>query len=400
MSKFINYFLFLSIFSTLLVASNLKVDINRVLDEFNIPNTAANRDLIATLQDEITSSDIDSFIDIVGSKYYHVSMIKSELDAINAPEFLLFLAMTESRLLNSATSAKKAGGMWQFMPRTARVFGLRIDEYVDERRDPFASTDAAFRYLNSLQSMFDKWYISIMAYNCGQGCMRKAIRTANSNDLSALFEPGTLPKETRFFLRKIIKHFMIAQNSQIRELLDSSKKQLKLSKIAVKSGTKLSDVSKSIDISISDMKYYNPHIKKNISPKNSTQYYFYIPSSKVETYIASLSQDEKREVIRVTEYRTHTVKQGETITEIAKSWDISMIDLVRENELTSSQLTPDQKIQIPIKKVELDTKKYEVQKGDTLIGISNKFNVNLNLLLATNNIKSSKIIVGDVIVIP
>ena len=77
-----------------------------------------------------------------------------------------------------------------------------------------------------------------------------------------------------------------------------------------------------------------------------------------------------------------------------------MIDLVRENELTSSQLTPDQKIQIPIKKVELDTKKYEVQKGDTLIGISNKFSVNLNLLLATNNIKSSKIIVGDVIVIP
>ena len=93
-------------------------------------------------------------------------MVKKELEKIDAPEFLLYLAMVESKFLNRATSSKKASGMWQFMPGTAKSFGLNVNAQIDERRDPFLSTDTAFKYLDFLNESFeDKWYISLMAYN-------------------------------------------------------------------------------------------------------------------------------------------------------------------------------------------------------------------------------------------
>ncbi|MCI6988733.1 MAG: transglycosylase SLT domain-containing protein [Campylobacter sp.] len=349
MTNILRYLLTLCLFAGVMFADSISKE---VLKEFDIKHSESNLKTIKTIKNSIDEKDIASFKDMVDNRSFHINMILDEIEAIDAPEFLLYLAMTESRLKNSVTSHKKAAGMWQIMPKTAKVFGLTVNEYIDERRDPFASTDAAFRYIDYLKNgySFDKWYISLMAYNCGQGCINKAIKNTGSDDLSSLLASPHVPKETKNFIKNIIKLSIISKENDMINSENLQKNRMKFAKISVNSGTKLSDVSKNIGVNLEDMKKYNLHITKGVVPNGEGNYYFYIPQNKLNAYAKSLN------------FKKHTV--------------------VAKDELSNT------------------LRKYKVQKGDTLHGISAKFNVELKEIVSTNDLKSSKIKVGEVIVIP
>jgi len=257
-----------------------------ILNQFGIENNESSKNVVAGIFRAINAGDRKQFKHIVTSQSHNAYLVKSEVDNIEAPEFLLYLAMVESHLKNTVTSGASAGGMWQLMPATAKNFGLRVDSAVDERRDPAASTDAAFSYILHLKQNFGKWYLALMAYNCGDQKLKNAIAATGSDDLDRLLKSPALPNETKNFIKRIIKYAYIAQNENMRKILLFESEPWGLKRIAVAPGTKLSAVAKQIGISPSQMQDYNAHIKNGISPLNG-KYFFYIPQSKYAEFVVN-----------------------------------------------------------------------------------------------------------------
>ena len=146
------------------------------------------------------------FFKTMNDAYIFIPIVKKIISDAGIPSEILYLAMAESNFLTQAYSNKSASGMWQFMPYTGRVYGLKVDEYVDERRDLVKSTKAAAAYLTALHKEFGKWYLAAIAYNCGEGRLKKAIRRAGTDDLEVLLNPKKryIPRESRDYIRKII----------------------------------------------------------------------------------------------------------------------------------------------------------------------------------------------------
>ncbi|MDA3062487.1 MULTISPECIES: lytic transglycosylase domain-containing protein [unclassified Campylobacter] len=263
-----------------------RVNHDYIMNEFGIENNLSSQKVVADIYRSIDSSDKKLFKDIITSQAHNAFLVKTEIESIEAPEFLLYLAMVESHLKNTVTSHAKAGGMWQLMPTTAKNFGLRIDTHVDERRDPAASTDAAFSYILHLRQNFGKWYTALMAYNCGEGCMNRAIKAAGNDDLGTLLSSNAVPKETKNFIKRIIKFAYIAQSDSMQKVLRFENEPWALKRIAVAPGTKLSAIAKQIGISQTQMNSYNAHITNGVSPSNG-KYFFYIPESKYTEFVLS-----------------------------------------------------------------------------------------------------------------
>ncbi|MBP5779461.1 MAG: LysM peptidoglycan-binding domain-containing protein [Campylobacter sp.] len=399
----LKYLLFMILTACFAVANPIISNINheKVLKDFEIENNLTNKMLVYSIYKDIPKQDRDLFRHIIKTKTHHAHLIKSELDELEAPEFLLYLAMIESHLSNKATSGAKAAGIWQFMPTTARNFGLRVDKFVDERRDPRASTEAAFAYLAFLKKNMGKWYLALMAYNCGEGRLKKAIAKTGSDDLEALMSSGNLPKETKGFIKKIIRYSYIATSSDVRKMLEFENKPMAFKRISVSPGTKLSSVAKSIGISVADLTNYNAHIKQGGAPLNG-RYYFYIPEKKYSLFVANFNAKGKQKLSVPNEnYQNYTVSAGDSLSSIAKQTGVSIKDLKIANNLKTDKILLNQTIKIPSSNVAtLNVKKYIVKNGDTLAGISKMFSVNINDLVAINDIKDGKIVVGDNIDIP
>lgn len=146
-------------------------------------------------------------------RFYKRSLIRGEeilpmlqglLIEDGVSDLFIYLSMIESGFSTDVVSPKKAVGLWQFMPKTARQYNLTVCSTYDERCDTVSATSAAIRYLNKLHKQFGKWYLAAMAYNCGEGCVSRAIKKAGTDDLTILTDDYLkyLPKETRDYIKK------------------------------------------------------------------------------------------------------------------------------------------------------------------------------------------------------
>jgi soluble lytic murein transglycosylase-like protein len=140
------------------------------------------------------------------------ALIEEELQAQGVPVELRYLALVESGFNPAARSRAGAVGLFQIMPATARQLGLRVDGRVDERTDPRASTRAGVAYLRRMAERFGSWHLAMAAYNCGPGCVAKAIEKTGSSDYWTLCAAGALPRETRDYVPKIIAAARIGQS--------------------------------------------------------------------------------------------------------------------------------------------------------------------------------------------
>lgn len=367
--------------------------LKEILKEFNIKNTKENMQILSDIKDSITSKDLRDFKKIVTDNPENVSIIKDELDNIDAPYFLLYLAMVESKFFNKATSNMRAGGMWQFMPSTARAFGLKVDKHVDERRDPFASTDTAFKYLDFLNEQFDKWYLSLMAYNCGDGCIRKVLKESEDDDLSVILSSSKTPKETKNFIKRIIKYSIISKREDSKQIFANLKTKYKLEKIVVKPGTKLSDISNSINLDIDIMQKYNLHIKNGEAPKGKDAYYFYIPENKLELYALNYIGDM---IKNSNKYSIYKVTKNDTLSQIASRLNITIAEIKYMNNLKDNKILANQELKVPIN---AKIKASKTKKVDTLIALADKTSIKEEVGMQ-NSIKDEILVAGDEIVTP
>ncbi len=342
------------------------------------------------------------FFKAMDEAFIYIPTIKNILAEYEIPPEFLYLAMAESNFSNRAYSHKRASGLWQFMPRTAKGFGLKIDDYVDERRDPIKSTKAAAKYLSHLHKRFGKWYLAAIAYNCGGGRLAKGIKRAATDDLDVLLNPkkAYIPRESRRYIRKIIALSLLGNddrfllNSEYGHLLNRAN-AYSMSTITLCSGESLKRLAKIIDIPLKTLKKLNRHLKYDFVPPYKKGYQVYIPYVK----LAEFKQHYKKGNIKNI-YKIHVVASGDNLSYIGEKYRVPYKIIMDFNHLKSSKLSLKQKLIIPIttkvKPRKVDHRYYYlVKKGDTLESISRAHKVTVRNIQYHNRLRGTKIKIGE-----
>jgi len=332
-----------------------------------------------------------------GSLY--IPTLRKMIHDNNIPQVFLYMAMAESNFKTNAYSRAKASGLWQFMPKTAKIYGLKIDEYIDERRDPVRSTEAAIAYLKKLHKLFGKWYLAALAYNSGEGRVLRAIKRAGSDELQVLLDEKKryLPKESRNYIRKIVSLALIANDPDMfttksHTHMFNRGEGKTLVRVKVSGGETLEHIASQIGMSVSDMKKLNPQFNYGFTPPQKGAY-INIPYEKLAYFKQFYKPGKQNKMFFV-----HTVKKGDTLGAIARKYGISYKMIQRFNKMRNAVIYPKQTLVIPVPRRE--SIHYRVKKGDSIYKIARLFNVKVERIKERNGLKSNVIHVGDKLVIP
>jgi membrane-bound lytic murein transglycosylase D len=398
----------LTLLFPLLLLANLTYESNynkelTLLESFDIEPSFLYDPVMNDMRNKRTSpKKHKKFFKAMQDAYLFIPAIKNILAKYDIPQEFLYLAMAESNFSTRAYSHKRAAGMWQFMPKTGKLYHLHIDEYVDERRDLIKSTEAAAKYLTDLHKRFGKWYLAAIAYNCGGGRLSRAIKKAGSDELSVLLNPKKkyIPRESRFYIRKIVALALIGTDEQF--LLSSEYGYLlnranayPISTIKLPPGESLNRVAKLIDLPLRELKKLNRHLKYDFVPPYAKHYNVYIPYIKLADFKQKYREKPMQNI-----YKIYKVKSGDNLSKIGKKYGVSYHVIMDFNKLKNSRLRLRQKLIIPIasnKKIsKMDSRFYYiVKRGDSLGSISKAYKVSVRNIKQQNHIKGSMIKIGD-----
>lgn len=263
------------------------------------------------------------------------------------PDDLKYLAIAESDLRPTVRSTAKATGIWQFMEFTGRKYGLRKDKDFDERMSFEPSTDAAIKYLKRLHSMFGKWTLAMAAYNCGEGCVGKAIQEQEVKEYFFL----NLPYETERYVYRIAAIKLILENPEkygYRMSPDLVYPPLDVDKVDVSIGEEIhmTRAAKAIGTYYKTLKELNPHIRGKHLPRGN--YWIYVPKGKKSKMTAFLNSSPKASTSAAskTTAKYHTVKRGETLTLISNRTGVSVATLRSLNNIKGNKLYVGQKLRL------------------------------------------------------
>ena len=288
----------------------------------------------------------------------YMPIFEEALDLYDLPLELKYLPVIESALNPTATSSQGAVGLWQFMLRTGKVYGLKTTSLVDERRDPIKSTWAAVRYLKDLYEIYHDWNLVLAAYNCGPGTINKAIRRAGgATDFWTIY--NYLPKETRGYVPAFIaanyimtyycEHNISPMDMNMPEGTDT---------IHISRNLNLNQVAGVCNINIDQLRALNPEFKKDIIPGNEEPYALRLPNNMISCFIEHEDS--------IYNYKPEVYQTRRSTVEVKDPAGTSTGKAVY----------------------------YRIKNGDTLGGIAAKYGVSVNQLRRLNGIKGSSIRAG------
>lgn len=253
-----------------------------------------------------------------GSKYmYH---IVEELERRKMPTEIVLLPIIESAFNPQANSRAKASGMWQFIPSTGKFFGLKQDWLSDHRRDVLRSTDAALDYLQKLHGMFNSWELAFAAYNCGEGCVGRAIAANQRKGLPTDFLSLNLPAETRSYVPKLIavKNIVLSPATYGIEL-NSVLNQPYFIKVAAPDKIDVKLAASLAEMPESDFAALNPAFNK---PVAANMDYFLVPTAQAEVFKTNLDLYRSLNGPMVS-WQTVTANRGQSVDSIAKRYGMT-----------------------------------------------------------------------------
>jgi membrane-bound lytic murein transglycosylase D len=396
----------LTLFFPLVLFANLTYDINsdkelKLLSSFDIEPSFLYDPVMNKMKEKTLSKD-KHFFRAMKDAYLFIPAIKNILSKYDVPQEFLYLAMAESNFRTKAYSHKRAAGLWQFMPRTAKLYHLKIDEYVDERRDLIKSTEAAAKYLSALHKRFGKWYLAAIAYNCGGGRLNRAIKKAGTDDLKVLLDTKKkyIPRESRNYIRKIVALALIGSDEQYLlhseyEYLLNRANAYSVSTVKLSSGESLARISKLIHIPLKELRKLNRQLKYDFVPPYSKSYAVYIPYIKLSEFKQKYTKESIKKI-----YKIHIVSRGDNLSYIGKKYGVSYKVIKDFNHLKSNRLRLRQKLVIPIprkSRVKKISSKhyYMVKRGDSLESIAKAHKISIQNIRLQNHIHGSLIRVGD-----
>ena len=370
-----------------------------------------------------TTDARDRFTARLGRGTRYEPMIRAKLRASGMPEDLTYLALIESGYDPHAYSRAAAVGMWQFMTSTARDVGLRVDWWLDERRDPVRSTEGAIRFLGFLQKQFGSLYLAAAAYNGGPGRVARgltryagAMEGAEGEDrFFALAEQDYLRSETKNYVPQLIAAALVAKMPARYGLSVDTTAPLEYDSLHVPAGTSLAVVASAIGASSVTMKDLNPAILRGVTPPDAAMW-VHVPvgtAAQAASVLATMSSEER------TGYRTVRVA-GSPITATAfasrEGMTLKQLRVYNPSLKTSSKgrLTSGQSLRVPHRDVfafarELPDPSIErygsstlsrngyhvVKRGETLGGIAKRYGLSVSRLQSMNGLKGSRVIAGQ-----
>jgi len=255
--------------------------------------------------------------------------ITQQLQAHGMPKDLLYLAMVESGFNPHATSPAAAAGIWQFIPGTGRKFGLRIDRFVDERRDPWKSTQAAIVYLSSLYQEFGDWRLAMAAYNCGENCVERAIRRSGVNDYWRI----GLPRETRNYVPRIFAAAILAKNPKAHGFEIQPWAPVLADTFTVQGGYTFSQIGQALGIQEDSLGLLNPALVRGTTPPVHDNWLLNLPQGTRSRFADAYGSLEPSFQAPQPQRYVHRVRRKETLAGIAARYGVSVADIKRWNKI-------------------------------------------------------------------
>ena len=405
-----------------------------------------------------------SFERLLGVSQFYFPLFEEELAKNNIPLEIKYLAVVESALNPRAVSRVGATGLWQFMYQTGKQYGLNIDSYVDERSEPLKASQAASVYMNNMYKIFGDWDLVLAAYNSGPGNVAKAIRRSGGQQNYWNIRKN-LPKETQGYLPAFLATMYIFEYHKEHGIVPNKAvaKFFATDTVAIKNHMTFKQISNLLDVPVSQIQFFNPSFKRNEIPHISGQTNFLrLPKDKIaiftsnEDKIYAYVQHEQNNRERpyesiavskpkdttntisnapndlVNKTKFHKVQRGESLTEIAEQYHVSVADLKKWNYLKRNKAPRGRTLKIKLtesiatndvnesgassktpvvasiepkteKEPKLEkvvstkevTKIHKVIKGDNLTEIANKYGVTLADIKKWNQLKVNNIALGE-----
>jgi len=286
----------------------------------------------------------------------YLGMIRPVFRSKGLPDELAYTAMIESGFNPLAVSRAGAKGLWQFMAGTARLYGLRVDRWVDERLDPEKSTAAAATYLRDLRARYGSWHLAQAAYNAGSVTVDRAVRATGSADFWALARTRFLKRETKDFVPAIQAAVVIGRDpGQYGFELGGAVPIPELERVAVPPGTELRRLSASTGISVQTLRSLNPVLIRGVTPPGTT-WELRVPAGTRQSILAALAPRKKLASVNSVGRRAagevdhHTVRPRDTVSSIAKLHGVSISNVVRWNNLEDrDSIRPGDRLRVTVR---------------------------------------------------
>ena len=276
----------------------------------------------------------------------YIKTITEIFEEEDLPRELIFLPLIESQFNPYAYSRMRAAGPWQFIPATARKLNLKMDWWVDERRDPIKSSKAAAQYLKYLYNRFDSWNLALAAYNAGEGKISSVLRKTGSNDFWTIRKSRYLTRETKNYVPSYIAATAIAMNPGDFGFRDIRyQKPLRYDEATIQNPMDLELVARFTNVDIKKIRDLNPELKRLCTPPNVPSYILRIPRGTKKMFFSNLSKTRGYEPYYV---RFYTVRKGDTVKKIAMKLGSPVKAIIDMNKLGKrALLRAGKKIMVP-----------------------------------------------------
>lgn len=333
-------------------------------------------------------------------------MIVEHLREAGLPEELSWLPLVESGFNVKAFSPARALGLWQFIPSTGYKFGLKRDQYVDERMDPERSTLAAIAYLTELHGIFGDWHTVLAAYNCGEGRVLRVISGQQINYLDNFWDLyQRLPGETRRYVPRFLATVRIINDPEKygfdleNEPLDEP---LSYETVVTSRSMRLSDIARHIDASESELELLNAELRLKVTPEGT--YEFRVPAGQGGTLLAALETIPRAPVAvaQTGSVVRHQVRRGESLSTIAARYRSSVTAIARANNISQRHLIREgQWLRVPVAggtqagaaAVASETPaRHRVSRGESLSTIAARYGSSVDAIARENNITRTHLI--------
>lgn len=335
----------------------------------------------------------------------YLPVIKEHLQKAGLPQDLAYLAMIESGFSQTARSRARAVGMWQFIRGTARNYGLKVNSYIDERRDPVKSTRAAVEYLSELYDEFGSWYLAVAGYNAGEGKIRQAVRRHGSTNFWELAQGRYLRLETKRYVPKLIAAIIIAKNPE-KYGFGAVEYQTPLAYETIEAPrwTALRAAALACNVDVRELQNLNRELVKPFTPPDSPTYLLRVPVGKKTLVENNLP---RVHALVSTDYKTHIVRKDESLSRVCRKYGLTKKIILKANNLRPATLQAGQRLRIPYRTTKYvllpegavapafmaangsgeDFILHKVKPGETVSELALRYNVPAHLIAGWNDLK-------------
>ncbi len=351
---------------------------------------------------------------------YYLPFMQRMFSDSGLPSDLAYLPLIESGFNPIAYSRAKAAGIWQFIASTGMLYGLRMDYWLDERRDPIKSTASAARYLKKLYNQFGDWHTALASYNCGENCVSAACIKASSSNYWQL----KLPRETMHYVPEYIAALVVAKNPQCFGFTPGQMDTFDLDTVLIDKCLNMQAIADSLGIDAKTLRSINPHILHWCTPPTTTQIHLYLPKNTKDRFVALYSLDP--DAFNVAWY-SYEVKSGQKLASIARFFKVPLEAIKSINALgPNAKVSAGQSVLIPIplhmstaeaamitqdmlhdspkhqlvSSAQTSQIRYRVRRGETVWELAKLFHTTAKSICALNNIPANQSLrAGEILLI-